>query len=124
MNSQLNKILSALLILTGIWLVSAPLFFIDFRGSSAAYWNSILVGILIIFSASIREWVTQGDTRWASWVDVILGAWLIISSFVLGFASESGVFWNTIISGMVIVLIAAGSTTGIHVIPVARHKFN
>ena len=55
------------------------------------------------------------DTRtppasWASWLSVILGVWLIISPWVVGFAGDTMATWNTLILGIVVVLLGFYAT--------------
>jgi hypothetical protein len=42
---------------------------------------------------------------WARWLNVILGAWLIISPWVVG-PGDPAATWNTLIVGVVILLVA------------------
>ncbi len=45
-------------------------------------------------------------TRWEDWANVGLGAWLFISTWVLGYASSTAAAVNAWILGSVIVLLA------------------
>lgn len=42
---------------------------------------------------------------WARWANVILGIWLILSPFILGFAADQAV-WNNIIVGFLVLTFA------------------
>lgn len=60
----------------------------------------------------------DGETRkapaaWASWINVILGIWLIIAPWVLGFAGSSpDAVWNSVIFGIAVLILAIlGATT-------------
>ena len=44
------------------------------------------------------------------WAEVLFGAWLIISPFVLGFAHDKLGLLNNIISGIVLILLALASS--------------
>jgi hypothetical protein len=39
------------------------------------------------------------------WISVIIGIWLIISPWVIGFTGNTGAFWNAIIVGAVLIII-------------------
>jgi len=41
---------------------------------------------------------------WINWITVVVGIWLIVASFVLDYTG--GVFWNTLIVGIVVVVLA------------------
>lgn len=41
-----------------------------------------------------------------NWVNVILGIWVVISPFVLGFSNRTAMMWNDIATGAAIVLVA------------------
>ncbi len=44
--------------------------------------------------------------NWLLWVAVILGVWLVITPWVLQFTADVRLFWNNIIVGIVVALIA------------------
>lgn len=44
-----------------------------------------------------------------SWWSVVLGIWLIISPFVLGFANAPTLLWNNIILGALVCIVAVSS---------------
>lgn len=52
---------------------------------------------------------TETPASWTSWLVAILGIWLIISPWVVGFAGQEAAFWNTLITGIVILLVALGA---------------
>lgn len=47
---------------------------------------------------------------WASWLNVILGIWLIIAPFVLNYAYNSTSLWNSVILGIAILIVAYAAT--------------
>ncbi len=51
------------------------------------------------------------------WANVVLGTWVIISPFVLGFTRNRPAMWNNIAVGLAIVLVALLSGWGNGVIP-------
>jgi hypothetical protein len=94
-------------IVLGIWVIISP-FVVQFARLPAAMWNNVIVGIVIAVLAIIRTSAPR-QTGW-SWVNVILGIWMIISPFVLG-VMTTALFWNNIILGIVIALIAWGNAS-------------
>ena len=45
-------------------------------------------------------------TRWQDWVELALGAWLLVSPWVLGFQGTEIAMWNAVILGGVIAVYA------------------
>jgi len=43
--------------------------------------------------------------NWARWANVILGIWLILSPFILGFVTDQAT-WNNIIVGFLVLVFA------------------
>lgn len=86
----------------GAWLFLAP--FVTSYGplSGTAAWNSYIIGATVVIFAA---WALVQPEKWEEWVNLVLGAWLIIAPFALGFyASLETAAWNQIVVG---VLIAA-----------------
>ena len=50
-------------------------------------------------------WKTAGD-RWQDSLNVLLGVWLILSPWILGFSPEMTAMWNAVLVGAVIALLA------------------
>lgn len=48
------------------------------------------------------------NTFGGNWVNVILGVWVIISPFVLGFSNRTALMWNNVATGAAIFLLALG----------------
>lgn len=55
----------------------------------------------------------KAPAAWASWINVILGIWLIIAPWVLGFAGTStDATWNSVILGIAVLILGyLGATT-------------
>lgn len=59
-------------------------------------------------------WKTGKTSLGLGWAALVLGAWLIISPFALGFAKESAGISNNIATGIVVILVTlAGSRNGL-----------
>ena len=84
----------------GIWLVLSP-WTLGFEFESAATGNAVIVGALVIFA----EVVTLSVFRvWEEWINVALGAWLMISPWVLGVGGVAQA--NFVIAGLIIAALA------------------
>lgn len=102
-----TKLPSILNILAGIWLIIAP-FILGYSSITGALWNDIIVGAAVLLFAIVRA---VGDARanWASWIDLLLGIWLIIAPFAIGYSAISAALWNDIILGIAVVVFALWS---------------
>ena len=99
-------------VLLGIWVVISP-FVLGFALFPRAIWNNVLAGIIVAILALVRTG-TPRQAGW-SWANMILGIWLIISPFVLAFATTMAV-WNNVILGIIILIVAwaTAATTRAH----------
>jgi hypothetical protein len=43
---------------------------------------------------------------WPVWVNVVVGAWLVVSGGLLGFTDQPAALWNSIIVGIVLAAFA------------------
>jgi uncharacterized membrane protein len=90
-------------IILAIWVIISP-FVLGFTGSPRAMWNNIATGCAIAILAIIRTSM-RSQPGW-SWVNVILGIWLIVSPFALVFITGSAALWNNVILGIIITIVA------------------
>ena len=90
-------------VLLGIWVVISP-FVLGFH-SSMAVWNNVVTGAVVGILALIR-W-RMHRPGW-SWLNLILGIWLVISPFVLFLSSTA--MWNNVIVGIIIAAAALSHT--------------
>ena len=102
------KIASGLNIVLGIWLLVAP-FLLGYSGAStAALWNDIIVGVIVLVLAWIRV-ANPARSTWMSWTNVVLGLWLVVASFILGYSSIAAAIWNDILVGLSVAVLGAWS---------------
>lgn len=88
-----------LILIGGIWLFISPWLF---SYSHTNYsWDAFIMGIvLIIFSI----WALGNRRLWEEWITLIIGAWIVISPFVLGFAGVPDQLNFYIVGGIVFIL--------------------
>jgi len=85
----------------GIWLIISPWIFS--YTSSGAKWNQFGFGIGVAVLAIIRYALPR--TSWASWVNGLIGIWMIIAPFILSY-NRAVAYWNEIIVGIVVAVLA------------------
>ena len=95
-NSWINIVLST-------WVIVSP-FVLGFH-SSQAIWNNVVAGALVGILALIGWRMHQPG--W-SWLNLILGMWLVISPFVLFLSGPA--MWNNVILGIIIAAFALTNT--------------
>ena len=102
-----EKLASSLNVIAGLWLIISPWILHD--QAQRAYTNNVILGIAIAVLAAIR---VGGAYRaaWLSWINLVLGLWVIVSPWVLQFpASQTQAFWNNVIIGAIVAILAIWS---------------
>lgn len=92
----INLILGAVLFL-------APWLF-GFADATAAAWNAWIAGI-VVAALSIAALVRFAE--WEEWVNVVVGIWILVSPWVLGFSGITSAMWVCVVLGIVIAAMAA-----------------
>lgn len=89
-------------LILGLWMLISPwpLSYID---QPTAAWNAHIVGIIVAVAAIATLIAFH---KWEEWVNVVLGIWLIVSPFLLGYEMLSNALWNQIVLGIVIGVLA------------------
>lgn len=103
---------SGINVLLGIWLIIAAF---TIAQSQEAYWNDLLVGIVVLILALTRLSRPTEGTKPASWVNAAIGVWLIAAPFILSYDYDQEM-WNDVIVGALVLIFAAWSA----VLPRAR----
>jgi hypothetical protein len=98
---------SGLNVILGIWLVVSA-FILATTG--AELWNNLLVGVFVLILASTRVSTPTISTKPLSWINALVGLWLIVSPFVLDYASLAET-WNDIGVGVLLLIFAAWSAS-------------
>ena len=84
----------------GIWLCISP-WALEFDLEPVPTRNAVIVGFLII----LAEVVTLSVFRpWEEWINVALGAWLVVSPWVLAIAAPAATANFVVVGALVIVL--------------------
>lgn len=98
----------------GAWLFVTPWLFTNQLSTDVANvvnWNFWIVGLAVAIAASMA---LQNLKPWEEWVNLLLGAWMFISPWALGYSGQSNLFWNSIVVGFFIAVMSGLS------IPIAR----
>ena len=92
-------------VLAGFWLAFSP-WVLGFSASHpTGRWNDLILGIAIgvfaLFSGAVALRVA-----WLSWLNALLGAWVMVSPWVLGFHTSEAAVWNNILLGLAVIVLA------------------
>lgn len=89
----------------GLWLMVAPFVL---GGDAASDWSKILSGAVMTTLAAIRL-ARPATTTTLSLINVLIGAWLITSPFVLGYHTAVGPAWHDVVVGAIVMMLAGVS---------------
>jgi hypothetical protein len=90
-------------LLLGAWLFVSPWALGYANELSGAAWNAYILGAAIVLFAAVAVYMPKA---WEEAVNGVLGAWLIVSPWALGFASHRSAMLNAVIVGAVVMLLA------------------
>jgi hypothetical protein len=109
-NAKIGSIRAASIIclLAGIWLFVSPWVY---GATGENRWNSWLVGAAIFLLGIVRVTRPAYSTG-ISWVNAVLGAWVLCSPWIYGYAANSGRLINSVCVGFVVLVCALASGIG------------
>jgi hypothetical protein len=88
--------------LVGVWLILSP-WAIGFQDNITPLANAVIVGILLIAAALGAIFVPRA---WEEWTEVVLGLWLAVSPWVLGFNTLPNATVSTAVTGVIVIVLA------------------
>lgn len=95
--------LNGLSALAGLVMVLGP-WLAGFTGTPVAAWNSWVVGAAI---AGIGAAALVALHEWEEWASLVLGAWALVSPWILGFGAEQGAVLVHVLVGLTVIAVAA-----------------
>lgn len=91
----------------GLWLVVSP-WALGYAMETTPTWNAWVLGVVIAVTGIAA---LVAFHRWEEWLNVVFGAWLIVSPWLLGFAGLTDALWNQIVVGLVVAALAVWRAT-------------
>lgn len=88
--------------LLGVWLVVSP-WALGFQAQTTPAANAVLVGAVLVAAALGAMIVPRA---WEEWTEFALGAWLVLSPWLLGFGAQRDPMLAAVCSGLVIGALA------------------
>jgi hypothetical protein len=94
-------------LILGGWLIASP-YLVAFNRREVM-WNNIVVGAAVAVLAIVRL-IVRSHSGGASWINALLGLWLMVAPFALHYELPTQM-WNSVIVGLVVALLALGSVS-------------
>lgn len=91
----------------GLWTIVSP-FLLLAQGTSTILpttvaWNFFAVGAALTLVGIVALY---SHRLWEEWIDVALGAWLVISPWVLAFTAMTMLKWDAVIVGLAVLALS------------------
>jgi hypothetical protein len=86
----------------GAWLVLSP-WALGFSGDAVAMGNFVVVGALLLAAALGAIFLPRA---WEEWTESVLGLWLVVSPWLIGYSGLENAKADAILSGLVILTLA------------------
>ncbi|MDX8449131.1 SPW repeat protein [Mesorhizobium captivum] len=77
---------------------------IGFTAAMVPAWNAWIVGVAL---GALALATLSVFAEWEEWVNVVLGLWLIVSPWLLGFAADRNVMLTHVVLGVLVVAASA-----------------
>jgi ABC-type uncharacterized transport system permease subunit len=87
----------------GVWLFLSPWIF-GFDSETAASWNAWLSGIVV---AGLAVAALAAFAEWEKWLNLIVGLWVAVSPWVVGFAANARAARDHLVVGVIVAVVAA-----------------
>ena len=105
----------------GVWEIIAP-FVLGYVTVRPPFWNNIIFGAaLLVLSVWSALSASVTVDRTLDWIDAVIGIWLIVAPFVLGYTTVTAALWNDIIVGIVVVVLSAWAALSVRTPVVEEH---
>lgn len=89
-------------VLLGVWMILSP-WVLGFQDMATPAMNAVVVGLALAAAALGATFVPRA---WEEWSEGILGAWMIVSPWVLGFHEVRNAVIATVLTGVVVMVLA------------------
>ena len=96
-----NLVLAVALVISP-WVLAFP--------AGAATYNAVIAGLVI---GLVAIGAIVAFAQWEEWVNLIVGIWVVIAPFVLGFAAATTAMWAHVVIGLAVAILAAVELWGV-----------
>lgn len=88
--------------LLGVFLILSP-WALGFQDTMAAMVNAVVIGVALIAAALGAIFVPRA---WEEWTEGVLGLWMVVSPWALGFSMHRDAMLAAVVTGIVIAALA------------------
>jgi hypothetical protein len=97
-----ESVLNIVNVIVGVCLALSP-WVLGYMHTAAAAWNAWAVGVAV---ALIAIGALVALAEWEEWANLVLGLWMIVSPWVLGFAAVAEANYVAVLAGLIIATLA------------------
>ena len=97
-------------LLVGLWLIISP-WAVSYSGDERAMANAVIFGIIV---AVLSVAALTAFQEWEEWINALIGIWLIISPWVLGFSGDNAAMQNLVVAGIIVLVLSVWSSFESH----------
>jgi TRAP-type uncharacterized transport system fused permease subunit len=107
---DMKRLRDLLITILGLWLMMSPRVLNFAGGHLDAVWNTWVLGAAIILITAVSRYLLDERNPWEDMACAALGLWLVVSPWVLGFATHATERSNSVIVGCLVALLALWAT--------------
>jgi hypothetical protein len=107
---DMKRLRDLLLTILGLWLILSPRFLHIPTAHAVAAWNTWVLGAALILLTSVCRYLLDARTPWEDIAGAVLGFWLMIAPWALGFADYGLERSNSLIVGFLVAGLALWAT--------------
>jgi hypothetical protein len=96
-------------VLLGVWILISPVVLGFAPGQPDVMWNSWFIGVVMLIVSAGRA-VAEVPKVWQEAANLILGIWLVVSPWVLGFAGRASARNCTVVAGVLVLAVSLWTT--------------
>ena len=93
-----------------VWLFISP-WIIGFAAETHAAWNAWIVGVVL---GALAVATLSVFAEWEEWVNLVLGLWLIVSPWLLGFMANTNAMATHVVLGVLVIAASAWAVWDVH----------
>ena len=102
MSMKIKHWQDAVNLVAGLWMIISP-WVLAFQSEARPMWNAVILGALI---ALVALYAMFQVFAWQEWANMVFGAWLVVSPWLLGFSGLYTAMISAVITGVVVLALA------------------